>query len=113
MKVAVETKEAVEKVKERDMGYLFENMEKMDIQEERRNTAEAKRQLEEALKREKEAKEKEKEAKEKEKEASKKTIITMCQEFELSKEDTLKQLMEKSNITAEEAQKALQRYWTK
>ena len=35
-----EAKQCVDKVKERRMGFLFENMEKMDIQEERRKTAE-------------------------------------------------------------------------
>jgi len=51
MKMNVPTKEAeecVNKVKERNMGYLFENMEKMDIQEERRKTADARRELKEA-----------------------------------------------------------------
>lgn len=38
----------VKSVEERDMGELWANMEKMDIQEERRNTAEARRLLEEA-----------------------------------------------------------------
>lgn len=43
-----ETKQCVRKVRERNMGYLFENMEKMNIQEERRNTAEAVQKLNEA-----------------------------------------------------------------
>ena len=34
------------KVWNRDMGYLFENIEKMDIQEERRKTKEARAELE-------------------------------------------------------------------
>lgn len=36
-----EMQECVSRVRERRMGYLFENIEKMDIQAERRNTAEA------------------------------------------------------------------------
>ena len=44
-----DARRCVEKVKERQMGYLFENMEKMDIQAERRNTAEARAQAAEAL----------------------------------------------------------------
>ena len=40
-----ETEACVEKVKERKMGYLFENIEKMDIQAERRNTEEARMEL--------------------------------------------------------------------
>ena len=36
-----EMQECVSRVRERRMGYLFENIERMDIQAERRNTAEA------------------------------------------------------------------------
>lgn len=43
-----EAEKCVNKVKERNMGYLFANMEKMDIQEERRKTAEAQKKAEEA-----------------------------------------------------------------
>ena len=43
-----EAKQYVEKVKERQMGYLFENMEKIDIQKERRKTAKERRQREQA-----------------------------------------------------------------
>lgn len=43
-----EAEKCVKKVKERNMGYLFANMEKMDIQEERRKTAEARKKAEEA-----------------------------------------------------------------
>lgn len=45
-----ETAEYTQKVKERNMGYLWENAEKMDIQAERRNTAEARKELAEAKK---------------------------------------------------------------
>lgn len=43
-----EAKDYVGKVWERDMGYLFANMEKMDIQQERRNTAEARQEAKNA-----------------------------------------------------------------
>ncbi len=49
MKLNVPQDEAVDyvgKVWNRDMGYLFENIEKMDIQEERRKTKEARAELE-------------------------------------------------------------------
>lgn len=42
-----ETEGLVEKVRSGDMGYLFENMEPMDIQAERRKTAQAKAEVEE------------------------------------------------------------------
>lgn len=50
MKLNVPQEEAVDyvgRVWNRDMGYLFENIEKMDIQEERRKTKEARAELEE------------------------------------------------------------------
>ncbi len=43
-----EASDYVGKVREGNMGYLFENMEKMDIQAERRNTAEARQRADEA-----------------------------------------------------------------
>ena len=42
-----EAQENLKNVRTEKMGYWFENMEKMDIQAERRNTAEARRELEE------------------------------------------------------------------
>lgn len=48
-KLGVSHEEAVDcvgKVLNRDMGYLFENIEKMDLQEERRRTREAREELE-------------------------------------------------------------------
>lgn len=45
-----EAKKCVREVRRRQMGYWFENMEKMDIQAERRNTAEARAELEKAKK---------------------------------------------------------------
>ena len=43
-----EAKDYVGRAWNRDMGYLFENIEKMDIQEKRRNTNEAREALEKA-----------------------------------------------------------------
>ena len=50
-----ETTDFIRKVKGGNMGYLWENMEKMDIQLERRNTAEQRQRAEEAEKRADEA----------------------------------------------------------
>ena len=52
-----EAQENLRNVRTEKMGYLFENMEKMDIQAERRNTAEARKELEEALNRNKQLEE--------------------------------------------------------
>ena len=55
-----EAADYVEKVKERNMGYLFENMDKIDIQAERRRTAKARKEREQAEKEKLEAEEKRK-----------------------------------------------------
>ena len=55
---AEERSQCVRKVKVRDMGYLFENMEKISIQEERKKTEEERKKTEEQRKRAEEAEEK-------------------------------------------------------
>lgn len=57
-----ETEEYTQKVKERNMGYLWENAEKMDMQAERRKTAAAQEKLAEAERRLAEAEQKQVEA---------------------------------------------------
>ncbi|MBR1815342.1 MAG: Rpn family recombination-promoting nuclease/putative transposase [Lachnospiraceae bacterium] len=59
-----EAQENLRNVRTEKMGYLFENMEKMDIQAERRNTAEARKELEEALNRNKQLEEENRKLKE-------------------------------------------------
>ena len=54
----VETEECVQKVKERKMGYMFEHMEEMNIQEERQKTAKAEKWAQEAEQKAQEAEEK-------------------------------------------------------
>lgn len=53
-----ERRQCVQKVREREMGYLFENMEKISIQEERRKAEEERRKAEEQRKRAETAEEK-------------------------------------------------------
>lgn len=89
MKMNVPQKEAaqyVRKVRERKMGYWFENMEKMDIQKERKNTARARKAAEQAKKELEQAK---KEAAEN----SIKSVIEVCQGLGASTEQTIMQLM--------------------
>ena len=95
-----EAKQCVEKVKERQMGYLFENMEKMDIQAERRNTAEARKQAEEAKNLAIEAAEKAIQA-----------VVSLCQEFQTTKDTAVKQVMEKCSLSQSEAEEKVNRYW--
>ena len=102
------------------MGYWFENMEKMDIQAERQNTAEAREELEKTKeklsKAEKKADQAKKKADKAKKEADKakkeadaakkkadealksrvRTSIEICQEFGLSKEETCLKVLEKA-----------------
>jgi len=75
MKLNVPQEEAVDyvgRVWDRDMGYLFENIEKMDIQEERRKTKEAREALEIAERKADEAERKADEAERKADEAERK-----------------------------------------
>lgn len=60
-----ERTQCVRKVKARDMGYLFENMEKISIQEERRKTEEERRKTEEQRKKTEEQRKRAEEAEEK------------------------------------------------
>lgn len=118
-----ETEECVQKVKECKMGYLFENMEKMDIQAERKNTQEALKKLEEAEKKAKEAEKKVEEAEKKKEEVLENVIkifIEGFQEMGISKEITLAKVIEKfgSDFTAQtqaeisaEAESKINKYW--
>ena len=81
-----EAEQCVEYFKEANMGNWFENMEKMDIQAERRNTAEAKEQLY-------------------------KSIISVSQKLRASKEVAIQNLMEECNISTSEAEALLEKYW--
>ncbi len=70
---AEERLQCVRKVKVRDMGYLFENMEKISIQEERRKTEEQRRKTEEERKKTEEQCKKTEEQRRKTEEQRKKT----------------------------------------
>jgi len=92
----------VGKVKEKKMGYLFENMEKMDIQAERRNTAEQKKRADKA-----------EERADKAEENTIQTLIETCQELGASKEDTLQKIMEKCGLTKTQSIEKIALYWKK
>ncbi len=81
------------------MGELFANIDKMDIQEERRKTAEARRELEDFKK-----------------EAKEETIriaIEMLKDFGTTKEAATQKIMEKFKLTENEANEKTDRYWEK
>ena len=98
-----ETEECIRKVKERKMGYLFENAEKMDIQAERRKTAEALRRLEEA-------EQKAIEAEQKAKEQTVEAMIEYAQELGAGEEQIIKKVIEKFNMTQQEAEQKVKMY---
>lgn len=82
------------------MGYLFENMEKMDIQQERRNTAQAREALAQVQ-----------EEVRKEQENTIRAIVKICQKLKASKEQALREIMEASGKDREYAQKKVDFYW--
>ena len=88
-----EAEELVEKVKEKKMGELFENMEHMDIQAERRNTAAQRARAEQAEERAEQAEERAEQAEERAERAILE-YINVCCEFKVSKEDIVDRLVE-------------------
>ena len=68
------------------MGLLFENMQKMDIQAERKNTEEARKQVVE-------------------------TIVILCQQHGDTKQEAVKTLMKMREIDQAEAEEAVEFYW--
>ena len=114
MKMNVPTKEAeecVKRVKERQMGYLFENMEKMDIQAERRNTEEAQKKLKEY---QQEAEKKLDRYQQEAEEARRRhieDIIAVAKEYGADKPAITEKLIEKCSLNRKEAEEAIERYW--
>lgn len=100
---AEEAKQCVKKVRVRQMGYLFENMEKMDIQAERRKTKEAQKKLEETKDKLEEAQDKLVE--------TQKAIVELCQKLGGNKQDAIKTLVEKLEIDRIEAEGIANTYW--
>ena len=99
-----ETETLVGKVKEKKMGELFANMDKMDIQAERRKTAEAVKRAEEAEKRAEEA----------EKKAEKKAvmeIIKMGRDCGGTKEFVMRRLCDKYGFDEKEARELVDLHW--
>lgn len=105
-----ETEDLVGKVKEKKMARLFENMDKMDIQLERRKTEEQRRKTEEERKRTEEQRKRAEEAEQK-LENTIRLFVESCQEFGASKEALVNKLVEKYQMESEEAKRKVERYW--
>ena len=99
-----EMQECVSRVKERRMGYLFENIEKMDIQAERRNTAqaraEAQRVREEAQRAQEEAQEN-----------AIRSVIAVCQRLNAGKEQAVQEVIEVCGADRDTALEKVNLYW--
>ena len=108
---ADETREVLSQIKEgKNMGYLFENMEHMDIQEERRKTQEAQKRLDNAQK-ERDNAQKERDNAQKELYEAYKNCIRLCKKYSAQKEDAISELLVDGSLTRERATEIVERYW--
>lgn len=109
-----ETQKCVNKVKERRMGYLWENMEKMSIQEERRNTSLAQADAEMARADAEKAKVDAEMAKtelEKALEDKISLVIEYSKKLNFPREQAILELTAKCGIDRETARKKVELYW--
>ena len=109
-----EAEQCVQKVRERQMGYWFENMEKMDIQEERRNTAKARADANKAKQEAARAKEDAEKAKADVADALEKniqSIIAVSKKYGASKEQTIADVMENCQLDQKAAEDKVNQYW--
>lgn len=109
-----EARQCVQKVRERQMGYWFENMEKMDIQEERRNTAKARQETEQARQEMKQARKEMKQARHEAEQAHEnaiKSVITVCQELGAGKETAVEKVMQNCLLDEKAAVEKVELYW--
>ena len=89
----METETLVGKVKEKKMGYLFENVEPFDIEKERQKTKEERKRADSA------------------EERGIQVLIEGCQELSASKEVTLQKVIEKLGLNEQEALAKIALYW--
>ncbi|MBR3825633.1 MAG: Rpn family recombination-promoting nuclease/putative transposase [Lachnospiraceae bacterium] len=105
-----EAEDLAGKVREKKMGMLFENMEKMDIQEERRKTEEQRRRAEEAEQKAEEAKQKAEETMKK-LEDSIRLFVESCQEFGISRASIKDKLVGKFDLDMDSADQVIANYF--
>ena len=112
-----EAEDLVGKVREKKMGMLFENMVKMDIQEERRKTEEQRRRTEEERRKTEEQRRKTEEQRLRAEEAihkfetSMKLFIKDCMNTHMLQDETIEKVMGIYQIDKEEARKKVEQYW--
>nr|WP_321152061.1 Rpn family recombination-promoting nuclease/putative transposase [uncultured Acetatifactor sp.] len=95
-----ETERLTDKVREKKMGELFADMEKMDIQAERRKTEAERTRADEEKRRADTAEEN-----------SVKLLVELCQELGASKDAAVQSLMDKKNMGPGEAWEKTGLYW--
>ena len=105
-----EAEDLAGKVREKKMGMLFENMEKMDIQEERRKTEEQRKRTEEQRKRAEAAEQKVKETAKK-LEDSIRIFVESCQEFGISQASIKDKLVREFDLDMDSADQAIADYF--
>lgn len=114
-----EAENLVGKVKEKKMAELFENMEKMDIQAERRKTEEQRRKTEEERRKTEEQRKRAEKAEQRAEEMAQKLqnstrlFVESCQEFGISKEVIAQKLSERCQMDASVAKERVEKYWKK
>ncbi len=105
-----EMTDLLEKIRGGNMGYLWENMEKMDIQLERRNTAEQRQRAEEAEKKAERAEQKAERA-EQEKSNLYRILITTCRKQGMNQEEVRKQLQSETGLEKGKIDELLEKFW--
>ena len=112
MRVPVdEAQKMVEILEDSGMGYLFENMEKMDIQAERQNTKMAREEAEAAKKSAEKAKEEAKETEKRVIEAVSEKLILRSKKRGCTKEETLEELRGILELDESQAREKIETYW--
>lgn len=105
-----ETTDLLEKIRGGNMGYLWENMEKMDIQLERRSTAEQRQRAEEAEKKAERAEQKAERA-EQEKSNLYRILITTYRKQGMNQEEVRKQLQAETGQEESKIDELLAKFW--
>lgn len=105
-----ETEKLTDKVREKKMAELFADMEKMDIQEERRKTDMERKRADEAQQLAAELQQQITKAQQ-QAELGVESLIEVCQGLGLSRDSVIQKLMDKNLLSREEALEKIEKYW--
>lgn len=107
---AEETTDLLEKIRGGNMGYLWENMEKMDIQLERRNTAEQRQRAEEAEREAAKQRQKVEKAERENFDLYRLLIAAWCKQG-MGKEEVSKRLQSETGQKANKVDELVEKFW--